>query len=166
MTPGDRLRAVHGALVDGFDLAALDELTTLHLGTPLEQIVGAGCDLNGAATGLVKWARQQGRLADLVRGMLSINPGNAQVQAAALAGWTDERGAAQESGMSGRALQPVGENGVQHAIGTLEAQVAGLEKSVADLRAGQRLMTWFLAVSIAMNGALMIALASHMGLWA
>lgn len=40
MTAADRLRQLHGALVDGFDMAGLDELATLHLGTPLEQIVG------------------------------------------------------------------------------------------------------------------------------
>lgn len=165
MTPAERLRALHAALVDGFDLAGLDELTTLHLGTPLEQIAGAGCDLDGAALRVITCARRTGQLGKLVAGMLKIVPGNAQVQALALAGWTDERGAAQESDMTGRALQPSGENGVQHAIGTLESQVDTLQDQVRELRQGQRLMTWFLAVSIGLNGVTLVALAAHTGLF-
>lgn len=128
MTPGDRLRQLHGALVDGFDMAALDELATLYLGTPLEQIVGAGCDLNGAALGLVVWARQRGKMGALMAGMLALNPTNAAVQAVALAGWN---GDGREAARTGQDMPDFQERGraedLPYLVGTLVGAVRRIE---------------------------------------
>lgn len=178
MIPGDRLRAVHGALVGGFDLAGLDQLATLHLGVALEQVAGRGCDLEGSALALVHWARKRGQMGALVSGMLVENPTSSAVQAVALAGWAEGdsdsgRGSAREGDGMLDFQAREGTDNLSYTVGTLVGAVRRVDgrleeqhTALADMQRTIRVQTWAIAVLVATNVGTGLALYAHaMGWW-
>ena len=72
---GDKLDALHGALVDAFTPEDLERLASFRLSVRLDEIAKPG-NLSDTVFALLDWAIRYGRLKDLLDGALLENPDN------------------------------------------------------------------------------------------
>lgn len=81
---GAQVQLLHAALVDAFDTTSLKLMVRTELDEDLDVIAG-GSNRAEVAYNLIRWAERNNRLADLIRGSCTRNPGNVYLREAAQA---------------------------------------------------------------------------------